>query len=160
MILTNDTGFPAAWTMGFQRDGRELLIIVVKATYTIPAHGEPLQRAERQVPLVTADQFSGEPGQSAPLFETDFAHHKPACDVLLIGSAYAPQGEPVGRVPVGLRIGSMAKRFCVVGPRVWYKSMLGIKATSPQPFTALPISYDVAFGGTDRTQEEQGRVET
>ena len=45
-----------------------------------------------------ADTFTGEPGFSAPVYEVDFAPRKPRCDVLLVGSAYAPEGRPATRV--------------------------------------------------------------
>ena len=159
MRLTNDTGFPAAWTMGFERDGREMVLVAIKATYTIPPLELAPEMAAEQVPLTEADEFTGEPGLSAPLYETDFAPRKPACDVLLIGHAYPPEGRPVARVPVGLRVGSMTKRFAVVGDRVWRK-VFGVSASKPEPFRQIPITYDVAFGGTDPTHEQQGKVET
>src|SRR5271166_6340069 len=120
MELINATGMQAGYTMGLQPDGRELLVVVVKGTFTIPK--DPKQEpelAEEQVPLVAADVFTGEPGFSAPLYESDYPPHKPRCDVLLNGSAYAPDGKPATRVVVGLRIGTMAKSFEVVGKRVW-----------------------------------------
>lgn len=160
MRFTNHTGLPSAWTTGFERDGREMVIVVVKATYTIPTPDAEVELAQEQVPLVEADRFSADPGTSAPLFETDFAHRKPACDALLVGSAYAPRGQTATRVQVSLRIGPMNKRFWAVGQRVWYKSALGISCTSAQPFTVLPISYDNAFGGTDRTLEAEGKIDT
>ena len=92
MIFTNRSGLPAAWTLGFRADGRELLVVVVKASFTLPLRGEAAELAPEQVPLVETDTFSGEPGLSAPCLETDFAHQKPGCDVLLLGSAYAPRG--------------------------------------------------------------------
>jgi hypothetical protein len=146
--------------MGFERDGREMLIVVVKATYTIPEPGQDAQLGGEQVPVVEADEFSGEPGMSAPRFETDFAHRKPDCDVLLVGSAYAPRAQPANRVQVALRVGRLSKQFCVVGQRAWYRGGRGISATSALPFTVMPISYDIAFGGTDRTQEAEGKIET
>lgn len=160
MRLTNVTGLPASWTMGFQRDGREMLVVIVKATYALPSSGREAQLAPDQVPLVEADQFAGAPGLSAPLYETDYAHRKPACDVSLVGSAYAPNGRPMTRTQVGMKVGSVLKVFTVVGPRVWRKGIANISATAPRPFESLPITYDCAFGGTDRTQEESGRTET
>src|SRR5262245_61007286 len=111
MQFTNATKVEAGWTMGFDGDGRELLIVAIKATFTIPPAGEEPQLAETQLPLVQADQFTGDPGLSAPLYESDFAHRKPRCDVLLNGCAYAPQGKVANRVTVGLRVGPMAKSF-------------------------------------------------
>ena len=106
MRFSNELGLPAAWTMGFRRDGREMLVVVVKATYTLPAPGLESVLADEQVALVEADRYTGEPGLSAPLHETDFAHEKPACDVLLVGSAYAPRGRAT-QVDVGLQVGTL-----------------------------------------------------
>src|SRR5437667_4703251 len=157
MELINATEMPAAYTMGMKPDGRELLVVVVKGTFTIPQSGEEPSLAGGQAPLVMADEFTGEPGFSAPKYESDFAPVKPRCDVLLLGSAYAPDGEPVKRVDVGLRVGTMAKQFQVVGNRVWKKLLFLVYATGPEPFTAMPISYDNAFGGVDRSNEEKQR---
>src|SRR5579871_5646048 len=92
MEFVNETKVQAGWTLGFERNGRELLIIAIKATYNLPAtHDDPVL-AEEQNPLVKADEFTGEPGLSATLHETDYAPRKLNCDVVLNGSAYAPGG--------------------------------------------------------------------
>src|SRR6476659_818338 len=120
MNLLNATGMAAGYTMGLDKDGRESLVVVVKGTYLIPPvpAAEPVLAPE-QVPLVVSDAFAGEPGFSAPVAEIDCAHQKPRCDVLLNGSAYAPNGRPAERVTVSLRVGAMRKSFDVVGDRVW-----------------------------------------
>lgn len=159
MRFTNEIGLPAAWTLGFRRDGRELLVVVVKATYALPSPGEEARLADDHVPLIEADCYTGEPGLSAPLHESDFAHSKPACDVLLVGSAYAPRGHAT-QVDVGLQVGALAKQFRVVGHRRWNSRTVSTNASAPEPFEVLPISYDVAFGGTDRREQAQGRTNT
>src|SRR5215813_10890290 len=105
MELLNATGMQAGYTMGMRPDGRELLVVVVKGTFAIPQDWDEPKLAEQQVPLVEADTFTGEPGLSAPIYESDYAPSKPRCDVLLLGSAYAPYGRPAERVRVSLRIG-------------------------------------------------------
>lgn len=165
MRLTNLSGLPAQWTVGFESDGREMLIVVAKATYRMPTPDDAAAMAEpqlcaEQVPLVEADQFTGEPGLSAPLYETDFAHHKPACDILLVGSAHAPQRRPVQRLPVGLSVGAWRKQLVAVGPRHWRKHLGVVTPSEPEPFASLALSYDTAFGGTDRTREAEGLTET
>jgi len=160
MKLTNTVGCPAGWTVGFDPDGRELLVVAIKATYDIPSDAAEPQLSPEQVPLVQADQFTGMPGVSAPRCETDYAHRKLACDVLLIGSAYAPNGRAAARVPVELTVGPMSKRFTVIGDRRWRKAGGAISATDPEPFVVMPFSYDVAFGGTDNTRESEGEVHT
>ena len=161
MNFVNDSGLKSGWTLGFERDGRELLVVAVKATYAIP--GDPALEpilAEEQVPLTEADEFTGEPGLSAMLYETDYAHRKPMCDVLLNGSAHAPHGEPSKRVTVGLRVGSMQKSFDVIGHRIWDKALLLIQPTDPQPFLRMPISYDRAYGGVDVDERDPDRRRT
>jgi hypothetical protein len=149
MELINATRMTAGYNMGLEPSGRELLVVVIKGTFVLPAQGEPVRLHEQQLPLVLADTFSGEPGFSAPLHEVDFAPRKPACDVLLNGSAYAPPGRAVTRTRVGLQLGPISKFFDVVGPRVWLAQAGTVHASQPQPFARLPLSYDVAFGGLD-----------
>ena len=148
MNLLNATPYPASYTLGLDPDGREHLVIVVKGTFQIPSSGGIAPLHEVQEPLVLADTFTGAPGESAAEYECDFAPTKPACDVLLLGSAYAPHGRPAKQVPVALRVGEMTKHFEVVGKRYWTPGVGGgLSPSAPEPFTVLPISYDVAFGG-------------
>jgi hypothetical protein len=149
MQLLNATRMQAGYTMGMNPDGRESLVVAVKGTFNLPQNGEEPQLAATQVPLVDSDVFTGEPGFSAPLYESDYAAVKPRCDVLLNGSAYAPGGRPAKRVTVSLQVGSVAKSFEVVGNRVWLGAIFGVMSSPIEPFALMPISYDRAFGGID-----------
>ncbi|MFC1660894.1 DUF2169 domain-containing protein [Gemmatimonadota bacterium] len=149
MELVNATGMEAGWTLGMDPDGREYVVVAVKGTFTIRSGGGEVRLADQQVPLVMADEFTGEPGFSATLYESEFPLYKPKCDVLLNGSAYAPGGKPTNRVTVGLKVGRISKGFSVVGDRVWEKSAGMMAVSSPEPFTQMPITYDRAYGGTD-----------
>jgi hypothetical protein len=161
MQFRNTTAATAGWTVGFEADGRELLIVAIKATFNIPPRGEDASLAADQLPLTLADEFTGEPGLSSPRRETDYAHRKPFCDVLLNGSAYGPEGRPIETVMVGLRVGQIVKSFEVVGDRVWRPAAMGIAPTRPQPFQRMRISYDNAFGGTDAAGDDSsGKVVT
>ena len=160
MELLNATRMVAGYTMGMEPSGRELLVVVVKGTFSVPQPGEEPQLAKEQVPLVEADEFTGEPGFSAPRLESDYAPRKPRCDVLLNGSAYAPDGETTQRVTVSLQVGSLQKSFDVVGDRVWSAGLLGASAGKPEPFTVMPISYDNAFGGNDDTHKDKQKHRT
>jgi hypothetical protein len=154
MELINATRMAAGYTTGMEPDGRELLVVVVKGTFTIPEPGGEPNLAEKQVPLVEADVFTGEPGFSAPVYESDYAHRKPNCDVLVNGSAYAPGGRPAERVRVSLRVGSLVKAFDVVGKRVWQVGLLSTSPSKAEPYTVMPISYNNAFGGVDKTDDD------
>ena len=154
MELTNPTPMIAGYTLGVEPSGRELLVVVVKGTFGVPADGEAPALLEEQQPLVMADTFTGKPGFSAPYEEVDFAPRKHRCDVLLTGSAWAPHGQAAERVTVGIRIGDWKKVFSVTGDRQWSSGVTGTRATSPAPFLRQPISYDVAFGGTDARHDD------
>lgn len=155
MELINATRMVAGYTMGIEPSGRELLVVVIKGTFHLPkSQQEPLRLHEAQIPLVMADTFTGEPGLSAPVYEAEFAPRKRRCDLVLLGSAYAPGGRPVERVSVGLKVGPLVKSFAVVGDRRWDVGPAGVSATPAQPFAVMPISYDRAFGGVDNRHED------
>ena len=160
MDFVNETKVEAGWTLGFEPDGRELLVVAIKATFNIPKNGDEAELAEEQVPLTEADEFTGEPGYSATLYETDYAHRKPFCDVLLNGSAYAPRGRPTKSVRVSLRVGLMNKAFNVVGDRIWDRNIISVKPTFRRPFTRMPISYDRAYGGADKHPDKPEKIKT
>lgn len=155
MEVINATRMAVGYTMGLEPSGRELLVVVIKGTFVLPKPGEAVRLADEQLPLVMADTFTREPGSSAPRCEIDFAPRKRACDVLLVGSAHAPEGRQVARMRAGLRVGTMEKVFEVVGDRVWLAGLTGITASVPQPFTQMPVSYDLAFGGADRHSDDE-----
>lgn len=158
MELINATRMVAGFNMGLAPSGRESLVVVVKGTFQMPPPDAPaghFSLHEEQLPLVMADTFTGEPGLSAPLNEIDFAPHKPRCDILLLGNAHVPQGRPATRIEAGVRVGHWHKRLAVVGPRHWECGPLGVAAASPPGvFVRQPLSYDVAFGGTDLRHED------
>ncbi len=160
MELINATRMQAAYTMGMEPSGRECLVVAVKGTFEIPKGGEEPRLADEQVPLVMADEFTGEPGLSATVYESEFAPVKPRCDVLLNGSAYAPGGKPAERVPVTLRVGPMVKSFVVVGDRHWSTGFSGFKPSAIKPFTVMPISYDRAWGGAHTSEKNPDETVT
>lgn len=157
MHLENATPFAATYLLAVLPSGHRRLVVVVKGTFDFPEDpAAPPPRAAHQLPLVQADIFSGEPGLTAPLFESDLAVHKPACDVLLGGSAHPPPGRLLPRLPVALHLHGaggplLTKRFDVLGPRRWTTTMgLGLRPSAPEPLRhPTPITYDTAFGGID-----------
>ncbi|NOQ63958.1 MAG: DUF2169 domain-containing protein [Methyloprofundus sp.] len=156
MDLLNSTQMQAGYTMGMEPSGRELLVVVVKGTFTIPQHGEEAKLAEEQIPLIEADTCTGEAGFSAPIYEADYAPIKAKCDVLLLGSAYAPQGEPAHKVQVGIKLGDFSKTLIVTGARQWTDKGK-IDPNSCEEFTVMPFSYDNAYGGLDNFHTDESK---
>lgn len=155
MQLINATRMVAGYNVGMEPSGRELLVVVVKGTFTLPRPGEALRLHDKQAPLVMADTFSGDPARSAPVHEVDFAPRKHRCDVLLNGHACAPEGRTVTRMQVSMRVGALSKVADVIGDRIWQAGMTGISASAPQPFARMPVSYERAYGGVDQYSEDR-----
>lgn len=150
------------------KTGWEHVLVVMKATYAIPepkgagaAQIPPLRTPQLLAPqpLAMKDDYDGEAGLSAPLYENDFASRKACCDVLFKAHAHAPEGKPVRQLDVAVRVGSMSKAVHVVGNRTWEKDLLFIRSSAPQPFVTMPLHYGRAFGGCTAYEENGQRME-
>lgn len=136
-------------TAAIDKRGQEHLLIVVKGSWSF-ASGR-VARPAKPMPLQYGDLFTGEPGQSAPLYESDFVLSKPRCDVIFNARAHAPQGEPVTEMLAGFSIGSAQKQLRVVGNRVWQSGAPG----APQAFLEMPLHFGLAFGGEHEIDPQQ-----
>lgn len=134
-------------TVSLDAEARTSLLVVCKATYRIPANDRVPRPCLPPPPLTFTDVFSGEPGLSAPLLESEMTAPKPACDVVFKASAHSPDGEPHTVLDVAARVGSMSKAVRVWGDRVWEKDLFILRAGRPKPFTSMPLHYGRAFGG-------------
>lgn len=132
--------------------GREHLVVVAKATWQMPNDGQR-PRPLPPVDLAYADVYIGAPGESPMLYGADFARFKPRCDVVFNATAYTPEAQPVTRLDVAWRVGSLEKTLTAYGPRTWRKRFGFVSLTEPEPFTSMPLHYGHAFGGTRAYQE-------
>lgn len=154
MNLVNHTALAAE--LNTQRDlqGFEYLLLLAKGTYRMPLNGEVAELLGSQIPIHFADTATEEPGLSSPLYECEMVPPKPACDVLLLGSAYAPRQAPIRSVSVGLEVsGKFSKNFVVHGERCWNAGILSLGLSQAQPFVQQPLTYDIAFGGADLARD-------
>ncbi|MCI0640692.1 MAG: DUF2169 domain-containing protein [Gemmataceae bacterium] len=152
-----DNATPFAFEPLFLADeeGRPLFVPVVKATYSIhPRQG--LAVAEKQLPVDPGGKFWGDPDTSSYKYEPECAFIKLATDVALIGHAHAPNPRTT-ELDVKLRVGPLEKIVRVVGDRKWVKGALGVSATDPKPFERMPLIWERAFGGTDRTDPDPAK---
>ncbi|MCY1031919.1 DUF2169 domain-containing protein [Corallococcus sp. BB11-1] len=131
-----------------------LLVTVVKATYEL--HGSGLRLAEEQAPLHHGGILQGGQEDSSYRYEPEVAFFKPATDVVLVGHAQAPSPD-TRELKVALQVGPLRKVVQVFGERVWFKSLGQASMTRPQPFERIPLCYERAFGGWDRSHPEASR---
>jgi len=139
--LENNTPFESQFMMSSDKNGADILVLGVKATFSILPS---VVLAEEQVPLKAVDEYAGEPGLSSLVYASEMLPPKPGSDVILNGHAYAPKGQATGVVDTQLSIGDTSKTIRVFGDRLWING--GI--SEPQVFEKMPINYEHAFGGT------------
>jgi hypothetical protein len=154
-ITENSTPFLSECFVSPDKHGHKYCVVVIKATFDVA--GGHCQISETPVPFVYADEHHGDPGTTSIRYESDFAPVKSLVDVLVNASAVAPRGKPVTELLIGLDGPGIRKRALVKGDRNWYHGGGGIRASSPQPFLTMPIVWDRAFGGSDRSHDQTAR---
>jgi hypothetical protein len=151
--VDNRTPFACETTFAADEEGCPLVVSLVQGTYRIEKHGQ-LALAEKQFPVNLAGQYHGRPEDSSCKYEPQFAFMKPATDVVLVGSAY-PRRNRDTEVIVSLYVGSVQKTIRVVGNRHWDKTLGMAYMSPPEPFESIPLTYENAFGGWDRSNPDQ-----
>jgi hypothetical protein len=132
-------------------NGAPIFALLAKRTYDIRP-GQPAARADTTYPLVKVDRYydGGDAETSTVREETDLMPYKVATDVVVIGRACAPGGQPVAEMNVGVKVGERWKVVRVIGDRrCIHRPGLAPDVTDPVPFTEMEIRYDRAYGGQD-----------
>lgn len=148
--IKNRTPYKTGKSWGRDKEGVHQWLVAVKGTFDIKPGGQ-LALAESQLEPLLAPEYRGEPGQSSLLYDADLTAPKPTTDVILNGTAYAPQGRPSTDFPIALRVGQIDKTLRVRGNRRWGDGPLGGAPISAQPVAQVPVVYERAYGGYDRS---------
>jgi hypothetical protein len=154
--LANRTPYAAARNWTRDEHGVHWWLVAVRATFTISTDGRLALLDEQPPPVLTPEHY-GEPGKSSLRYDSDLLARKPSTDVLVLGTAYAPGGQPADSVPVLLRIASIDKTLVVHGERAYRAGLPALGTTAPRPFSTTPIRYELAFGGPDDERNPIGR---
>lgn len=147
--LDNRTPFAASHCPLPDGQGGEAVLVVVKASFTIDADGEP-GLAESQVEVRLVDEPRPDCKHPSPLWDSDLALFKPRVDVLVEAIAHAPHGRAAEQVFVELQVfdadggTQLAKSLLVSGDRAWD----GEAPSRPLPFVTMPLRWERAYGGT------------
>jgi len=144
--IRNETRYAAERSFVRNRDGAELWIVVVRATFDIKREGPP-EPAAIQPAVVRAPLFIGAPATTSLRYDSDFVRTKLGTDVVLHGCAYAPGRRPAERVDVSVLIGNISKSLVVHGQRRWQARSGGLVPGPALPFLFKTIDYEAALGG-------------
>lgn len=142
--LDNRTPFAAERTWVRDRDGTEIWLVAVRATFEVQADGGT-RVADEQPPVTAMAVHAGKPGASSVLLESDLQRTKTTTDIVLNGCAHAPHGQAVSELTVGLAVGALVKTLKVFGDRRWDGKRIG----AADAFVKMPLVYERAYGGVD-----------
>ncbi|MFP2931999.1 DUF2169 domain-containing protein [Pyxidicoccus sp. 3LG] len=148
----NETPFVFAPLVLADEELRPLLVPVLKATFVLSPGKAPVL-AEEMEPLCTEGLRWDEQDTSSYRYEPEVAFFKPATDVVLVGHAHAP-APGTRELLVSLQVGPLQKVVRVLGDRVWVRSLGSTHMTAPLPFERIPLRYERAFGGWDRSHPD------
>lgn len=144
--LNNGTRYAAEATLGTDRDGHDIWLTVIKATFDVAADGS-LRPTEDQWPIFRAPLYAGDPARSSLLADSDIDCIKLGVDVLVQGTVQGTSGAQA-RI-VTLDVGGRRKSLRVHGEREWSRRVTGIGPSAAREFTPIPLTYEHAWGGVD-----------
>jgi hypothetical protein len=154
--VKNRTPYKAAATWARDRHGVHEWIVAVKASYDISPEGN-LKLAEEQIEPLLAPEYWGDPANSSLRYDSDLVGSKPLTDVVLNGTAYAPQGRPCARFTVAMAVGPQQKALEVHGDRHWERGPVGLRASALTPVARVPVVYERAFGGYEHAHPDPAK---
>src|SRR5512138_1584101 len=150
----NLTPFATGLAPAQDRDGRDLAVAVLKATFRFDARGTVTPAPpDGQLPVAVADVPFGDPATTSVRWASDVSPAKGGTDVAVVGHAY---GRGRKEVEAGFRVGALEKRVVASGPRVFVAGF-PVAIAGPVPFDKVPLRYEHAFGGA-YDEEGKGRV--
>lgn len=156
--LDNRTKFCAERAVQLDKAGNQIWVVIIKATYLINKDGKP-ELHQDQEPVCMAPVYLGEPGKSSLLRESEIVSEHPGTDIILNATAYAPGDKPLQTLDVSVTVGQIQKTLLLFGDRYWEKGIVGLKISRPEPFKTMPIIYERAYGGTEASNEKEGKQE-
>jgi len=158
--LANLTPFAAQLLLLSDEHGGDVLTCVVKATFVVRpgVNGScALAVADEQEPVCVAPVHYGDPSTSSVKYDAEVALKKLGTDVALIGHAYSQFAAEY--LDVSLTVGPARAVVRVFGDRFWTTTLGRWTATPPQRFEVMPLVYERAFGGWDRSSPDPSHHE-
>ena len=153
--VENRTPFAYETLYATDDDNRPQSVCLVQGSYTLSPTGPPTL-TESPVPILLAGSKHFPDAESSSYkYEPQIAWRKVGTDVILSGDACAPR--PVRETVVRVRVGPLKKEAIVFGDRYWTKTLGSISGSEATPFERMPLVYERAFGGWDRTHPDSSQ---
>ncbi|AGC48154.1 hypothetical protein MYSTI_06881 [Myxococcus stipitatus DSM 14675] len=158
--LQNGTNSTVALVPQIGMDGGNLVVVLIKQRFTItPGSGRVTRTPGAEVRYTDEPWDKKAPEASSIQLPSDVCIRKPSTDVLVVGHAMSKASQPVKQLDVHIEVGPVSKGLRVFGTRVWYSGALGVALGPAQPFTSVPLRWELAYGGFDASDSRKPPVE-
>jgi hypothetical protein len=125
-------------------DGDYTLTVACKATYVLRQGESPL--SSHQEELTEADEYWDDDEARSLHAASDLVPFKRNADVIVVGNAYAPRGQPVRSLKVHLLVGEVDKSLEIFCDRAF---SLDGQLREGTRFVKMPLRWERAAGGPD-----------
>jgi hypothetical protein len=136
-------------------NGETVAIVLIKERFEAHPSSAVTRLGGAEVRYIDEPWDPDNPEISSIKYPSDICLAKPSTDVIVVGSAMTRDRVPVRELDVLVRVGPVEKALRVFGLRVWYRGLTGLTMTNPEPFEALPMRWESAYGGSDFTEGQK-----
>lgn len=144
-MFANATQFAAIDFPTVDATGRDVLLVVVKATFEVKKDGR-LVIPDEPAPIRPADVLTDPENPLGSIkYPSDLGQETGGTDVIVVGDAVSPK--PVTVLDVGVKVRDTLVPLRVHGERFFCKDIAGVTIGPAAPFTRTPITYERAYGG-------------
>jgi hypothetical protein len=131
-----------------EKDGRSLLVIIAKYTFSVDPFGRVELDLEHGAEPCLVDEYNGDdPATSGIRRPSDLCDEVPGAQVLLVGHAHPPLRGSATSVDVSLSAGPISKTVRAYGLRAWQKGWLADVTPGPaRPLRdPVPLVYELEW---------------
>lgn len=167
MQFVNLTPFDALCFNSIDPQDRDCSTVVIKVGYDIridslSGAASLVLKEERPSALLMQDSYWSDASSSSLRQESDVVPFKPLCDLIVLGSAYAPEGKSVDAWPVQIEVLSpladkpdelqtvLKKKLIIYPPGIFQRGLFGWKLQRDKVTTQVPLRWENSFGGSSQ----------
>ncbi|MBP8939615.1 DUF2169 domain-containing protein [Agrobacterium genomosp. 3] len=151
--VSNNTPFSADGYFIRDRDGKEYWCVAVRGRFRARPDGMTDLLEPQPVRLSPAYRDAE---ANELLADADFAPFRPAADILVNGSAVAPDEKPIDRIDVTVAVGTMTKQAAVTGEARMVKKKRGWDVAEKERASRVELSWRRSLGGSDLFADDDG----